>query len=99
VTRRSNPIVVAGHGTFDPLPDLYPRESGTLALSRPDGSELRLHQTERGRWEAVDWREATTQDGGRRWIGPAAGPMTAEEWRACGAAMAAYMSGGSTQVA
>jgi hypothetical protein len=86
--RIRNPINVAGHGELGFLPDLYPRETGTLALSRPNGSELRLHRTERGLWELLDWHQGVTWDGGRRWVGAVVGTLAAEEWVACGAAMA-----------
>jgi hypothetical protein len=83
---RAEPVI-AGHGDFAFLPDLHPRETGTLALARPDGSELRLHRRDDDLWDLLDWREGTTRDGGKQWTGAERGTLAAAEWVACGAAL------------
>lgn len=69
----------------------FERESGVLARTEPDGTELRLHQGERGLWHAHRWfRDDASPDG---WRGPVAFGFSLDDLAAMGAAAMAMPVG------
>lgn len=65
----------------------FRREDGVLARTDEDGSELRIHRDERGRWHPHRWhRDPTSHDG---WRAPVCYGFTLEDLLALGAAVMA----------